>query len=111
MGSIVKPLTNPEYENLKKQWDTLNVSPTCSIDVTVGYNEEGYPIFLSFQLGDIIEKDGLSCKVVGFTRRNTVLSIPHEGDHQSGVVGYELTPKEIYRGMQEGEAMKVNWNS
>jgi len=83
-------------ELLRRQWPDHNTSPAQALDFVVGSDNDGWPVYLSLRVGDIVTTAaGSMYRVAGFTRNNTVLCRPHGLGHDPAVIGTEFRPSSL----------------
>lgn len=72
--------TNP----LLRDYDRL--SPAQSLDLIVGYDDEGWAIYQGFGLGQIVASQvGNTYKVIGFTLDNEIIVKPYGLGHDPAI--------------------------
>lgn len=71
---------------------TAPLSPAKSLDLTVGYDEENWPIFRTFYVGQRLAntQSGKLYKVIGFTKADTIICTPSGFGHNPAIAHYEL---------------------
>lgn len=73
--------------------DHDNVSPAQDLTLVVGYDNEGWPVFRCFRVGDLVESlNGNRYRVIGFSLSNTVFVKPHGLIEMKGISSVEFFP-------------------
>ena len=79
------------FDLLKAQWPEHRISPAECLDLITGQDAEGWSVYLTVRVGDVVHfGTGKAYRVAGFTRGNTVLAYPHGLNHDPAATGYEL---------------------
>ena len=80
------------------------VSPATSLDLVVGYDADGFPVYCGFAVGTKFSTPkGLGYKVIGFSLDNHVFAVPYGLGHEAAVrfvefgsvEGVEILPEPI----------------
>lgn len=75
---------NPNFAAIKANYSDSDhvVSPAETLDIVVGYDEDGFENFRTFSAGDVVvNSSGLLFRVWGFTVDNLVIVRPHGLGH------------------------------
>lgn len=82
------PRQNPALRGFER------ISPALSLDLTVGFDSEGWPEFRCFSVGDIVvSANGNLYKIAGFSLDNAVFVTPHGLGLHRAILAVEFKPE------------------
>lgn len=97
MATNVNPLDNPLLREVER------LSPATSLDLVVDYDDEDWPVYRSFSVGDIvISERGDLYRVQGFTLDDLVLTKPHGLGHNPLTMLVTFYPAGLSHPQDEG---------
>jgi len=99
--------TSASSTNLRLN-DFERVSPAQSLDLTVGYDAEGWPISQIFRVGQIVaSRNGRLYKVIGFSLDNEVLTVQYGLEQDPAIKSVAF----LAEGLEAVEAPITSWSA